>query len=155
MSPDLEPEFEINYSELRNKFKTWLSKYSQKYSKDILSYLDKYISNKIIKNREELSDLINSVRFGKRHLCYSLRVFFNFLEDIRMLDEEILDKLRKIVKIPRTGVDEYIPNDEEILKIYKMINDERYIILYKLLAFSGIRLIEGEELLRNFDKKRL
>ena len=36
-----------------------------------------------------------------------------------------------------------------------MIEDERYRILYKLLAFSGIRLVEGEELLRNYDKNKL
>ena len=59
------------------------------------------------------------------------------------------------MKVPRSGIDGYVPSDEEIVKIYKMIDDERYKTLYKLLAFSGIRLIEGEELLRSYDRSKL
>ena len=59
------------------------------------------------------------------------------------------------MKVPRSGIDGYVPSDEEIVKIYKMIDDERYKTLYKLLAFSGIRLIEGDEILRSYDRSKL
>jgi len=148
-------DFEINYLELRDKFKTWLSRYSEEYSRDILRYLDRYLSNKIIKNQEDLLNLINSVKSGKRHLCYSLRVFFNFLEEFGILDEEILNKLRKIVKIPKVGSDNYIPSNEEVIEAYRRIKNEETKIIFKLLAFSGIRVAEASKLLSEFDKSKL
>jgi len=147
--------FEINYSELRDKFKTWLSRYSEDYSRDILRYLDKYLNNKIIKNQEDLLDLINSVKSGRRHLCYSLRVFFNFLEEFEILDEETLSKLRKIVKIPKVGSDNYIPSNEEVIEAYRRIKNEETKMIFKLLAFSGIRVVEASNLLSEFDKSKL
>jgi len=147
--------FEINYSELRGKFKTWLSRYSEEYSRDILRYLDKYLSKRIIRNQEDLLDLTNSVKSGKRHLCYSLRVFFNFLEEFEILDEETLSKLRKIVKIPKVGSDNYIPSNEEVIGAYRRIKNEETRMAFKLLAFSGIRVVETSKLLSQFDKSKL
>ena len=148
-------EFKIEYSPLRNDFKKWLSKYSKDYIKTVLSYLDRYLTNRVIRNQKDVLELMNSVEVGKRQLCYSLRVFFNFLEELDIIDKEILNKLRKVVKIPRTGSDNYIPSDEEILEAYRKIKNEETRIIFKLLAFSGIRISEASKLLSEFDKSKL
>ena len=96
-----------------------------------------------------------NIKSGKRHLCYSLRVFFNFLEEFGILDEEILNKLRKIIKIPKVGSDNYIPSNEEVIEAYRRIKSDETKMIFKLLAFSGIRVIEASKLLSEFDKSKL
>ena len=148
-------EFKIEYYPLRNDFRKWLSKYSKDYIKTVLSYLDRYLTNRVIKNQKDILELINSVDRGKRQLCYSLRVFFNFLEEFDLIDKEFLNKLRKVVKIPRTNSDNYIPSDEEVIEAYKRIENEETKIIFKLLAFSGIRISEASKLLSEFDRSKL
>jgi len=71
------------------------------------------------------------------------------------MSEESLAKYRKVVKIPRTNSDNYIPDDSKVIETFRKIKDERYRILYKLLAYSGIRLKEAIFLLNNFDEEKL
>jgi len=63
--------------------------------------------NITIRDQKDLLNLINSVKARKRHLCVALRVLFNFLEEFDLVDKEFLNKLRKVVKIPRTSSDNY------------------------------------------------
>jgi len=140
---------------LRDDFKKWLSKYSKDYAKTVLRCLDKYLSNYFIRNQKDVLELISSVEKGKRQLCYSLRVFFNFLEEFNLANEEFLNKLRKVVKIPRTSSDNYIPSDGEVLETYNRIKNEDTRMIFKLLAFSGIRIVEASKLLSEFDRSKL
>jgi len=156
MEKDEGSNFVIEYDKWRNQFKKWLKeRVSEKYAKDLISYLERYLSSRTIRDPYELLDLLNKVKNGKDKLTKAIRNLLNFYETFEIIPVEIIEKYRKIVKIPRSGIDGYVPSDEEIVKIYKMIDDERYKILYKILAFSGIRLIEGEEMLRNYDESRL
>ncbi|WP_456328101.1 integrase [Archaeoglobus sp.] len=98
----------------------------------------------------------NSVKSGRRHLCYSLRVFFNFLEEFEILDEETLSKLKKIVKILKVGSDNYTSSNEEVIEAsYRRIKSDETKMIFKLLAFSGIRVVEASKLLSEFDKSKL
>ena len=49
----------------------------------------------------------------------------------------------------------YVPSLDEILKNYKRISEEKYRVLYKLLFFSGIRVVEGIRMLSSYDPKNL
>ena len=151
-----ENNFVIEYDKWRNQFKSWLKgRVSEKYAKDLISYLDRYLNGKIIKNPHELVDLLNKVKNGKDKLTKAIRNLLNFYESFEIIPIDIIEKYRRIVKIPRTGIDGCIPNDDEIIRVYNTIEDERYRVLYKLLAFSGIRLVEGEELLRSYNGSKL
>ncbi|MCD6188812.1 MAG: hypothetical protein J7J97_01255, partial [Thermococcus sp.] len=145
----------IEYDKVRNEFKKWLGKYSKKYADTVLRYLDKHLSGRTIQNQKDVFELINSVKKGKRHLCYSLRALFNFLEEFELADKEFLDRLRKVVKIPRPNPDNYIPSDEKVIRTYNKIKNEETKIVFELLAFSGIRIVEAAKLLSNFDKSKL
>ena len=147
--------FEINYSELKDKFEIWLSKYSEGYSNDVSRYLNRYLMGRILTTQEDVLNLVNSADKGKRHLCYSLRVLFNFLEEFELLDEHTLSKLRKVVKIPNSGSDNYVPSNEEILNAYSRIKKEETKMVFKLLAFSGIRIVEASALVSNFKESEL
>lgn len=120
-----------------------------------MRYLDKYLSERTIRSQKDVFELVNSVNKGKRQLCYSLRVFFNFLEEFELVNEEFLNKLRKVVKIPRVNADTYVPSDDEVIKAYNRIKAEETKIIFKLLAFSGIRIVEAATLLSDFDSSKL
>jgi len=136
-------------------FIKWLkANYSEQYVKDIISYLDRYMEE-VVNDQMELFKIINSVKKGKRQLCLGIRALLNFYETFNLMSEESLMKYRKVVKIPRTNSDDYIPEDSKVIEAFKKFEDERYRILFKLLAFSGIRLKEAIYLLNSFNKDRL
>ena len=66
-----------------------------------------------------------------------------------------MNKLIKIVKIPRVGSDNYVPTNEEVVEIYGKIKNEKIKMIFKLFAFSGIRTSEAFELLTRFDRSKL
>jgi len=146
---------EINYNEVRRDFISWMyERCSKKHVDNIVNYLDKYLT-KVISNPKELFYLIRSVKRGKRHLCMGIRDLLKFYEMFDLMREESLAKYRKVVKIPKTNTDDYVPDDGKVISAFKKFKNEKYRILFKLLAFSGIRLIEAIRLLSNFNKDRL
>ncbi len=85
-----------------------------------------------------------------------LRNLFNFCEDeeIDILAGHALDKWRRFVKIPKSGVTEVYITDEEVQEGYVSCSDELK-ILFKLLVCSGNRLIHLYRMLQRFDEKKV
>ncbi len=145
----------LDYYSVKRDFEQWLKRrVSKTHAEKLLYYLDKYLVEPI-KSPKDMEQLISKVKGGRRHFCMGVRNLLKFYEEHELMDVEIIEKYRKIVKIPQTGVDTYVPSDEEIINAYKKAKDERYKLLFKLLAVSGLRLCEGVWLLSNFDKRRL
>jgi len=103
----------------------------------------------------ELVRVINSAEKGKRHFCLGVRALLNFYETFNLMSEDSLAKYRKVVKIPKTNSDDYIPTTKKVVETFHKLEDRKYKILYRLLAYSGIRLVEASCLLSSFDKNRL
>jgi len=127
---------------------------SEEHVKKIVSYLDRYLIDPI-SDPKELFELISSVEKGKRHLCMAVRDLLKFYDAFDLMNEESIMRYRKIIKIPRSNSDDYIPEDFKVIEAFRGIEDERYQLVYKLLAFSGIRLREAVYLFNNFDENRL
>ena len=140
---------------MRENFIKWMKEnYSENYTRSVTYYLDKYFRRKI-RNQMEILEILKSAEKGKRHLCLGIRVLLNFHEAFNLMSEESLAKYRKVVKIPRTKSDDYVPEDEKVIEAFRRIEDERYQLVFKLLAFSGIRAIEAVYLLNNFNKEKV
>jgi len=146
---------EINYDEVRKDFINWLyEKCSKEHADKQIYYLDKYLPDKV-RNPKELFEIIRKVEKGKRHFCVGLRNLLNFYEAFDLMSEESLMKYRKIVKLPKLNPDDYIPEDSKVIESFRKIEDERYRLVFKLLAFSGIRLREAVYLFNNFNRDKL
>ena len=142
----------INYDELRNRFIEWFgANVSKENLKKCVSYLDKYLRGKTISNPREIFDIIKNAT-NKRNLCVTIRNLLNYLEAFDLMREEDLARYRKIVKIPRTNPDSYIPDDKTVINAFSKFEDNRYKIVFKLLLYSGLRIREALELLKDFDK---
>jgi len=127
---------------------------SIEHAEAMVSYLNRYLTMPI-SNHIELFSLIERVEKGKRHFCMGIRDLLKYYEAFSLMDEESLIKYRKVVRIPKTNIDNFIPEDEKVILAFRKLNDERYRILYKLLVFSGIRLKEAVYLLNNLDEERI
>ncbi|WP_084684324.1 integrase [Thermococcus litoralis] len=57
--------------------------------------------------------------------------------------------------MPKAGSDNYVPSDEEVLNAYRKIKKEETKMIFKLLAFSEIRIVEASALVSNFEDSNL
>ena len=150
-----EEKWIIDYPKVRLQFIKWMKENcSEEHANKMTSYLDRYLLKQIT-DPKELFELISSVKRGKRHLCMAIRDLLKFYEAFDLMSEERLIKYRKVVKIPKGGTDDYIPDNDKVIQAFKKFRDERYRKLFKLLAFSGIRLREAIHFFNNFNKNKL
>ena len=130
------------------------SRCSIKHTNSIIAYLDRYLTMPI-SNPIELFSLIESIEKGKRHFTMGVRDLLKFYEAFSLMEDEKIMKFRKVVKIPQTNVDNYIPEDAKLILAFNRLDNENYRIVFRLLTYSGIRLIEAIYLLNNYDAKKM
>ncbi len=144
----------LDYYSVKREFEKWLKRrVSKSHAEKLLYYLDKYFVDSV-QSPKELEELIHEVKSGRRHFCMAIRDLLKFLEEREIMSIEMIERYRKVVKIPQTNIDTYVPSDEEIINAYKRLKDERYKLMFKVLAVSGVRLCEVVWLFNNFDKRK-
>ena len=145
----------LNYSVIRESFTSWLrANYSEGYTLDCLSYLDKHLIESVA-SPKDLVAIENGIEHGKRHFCLAIRALLNYLEATSIIDEDSLFRYRKAVRVPKTGSDDFIPDVDEVIETYQKITSESYRLLYKLILYSGIRLVEAVHILTTYDRGNL
>lgn len=92
---------------------------------------------------------------GKRQVCIGIRDLLKYCEAFQRMNEESIVRFRKIVRIPSTNVDNFVPSDEKVYSVLRSMEDARYVALYKLLCFSGLRFREAVYMLNTFDSQKL
>ena len=106
-------EKRIDYSKDRKNFIIWMKeRCSTGHTDDMVKYLDRYLTTKV-SNPRQLFELIGTVEKGKRHFYMAIRDLLKYYEIFSLMDEASLIKYRKVVKIPKTNIDNYIPEDEK------------------------------------------
>ncbi len=149
----------VRWDELRADFIAWserIAGHSEKHRRDLLSYLDRYLSGHEIRSDEDIRAIVMACGRGQRHLKLALKNLFNFLEWLGW-PEELLDKWRKLVKLERCGHDCHVPSEEDIIRSLKVLAEAnpKYWALYNVLLDSGARLVHAIEVLNGWDEKCL
>ncbi|MEM2792851.1 MAG: integrase [Candidatus Bathyarchaeia archaeon] len=128
---------------------------SKEYIRDVISYLDKYVS--IISCPEDVIKLFSSCERGRDHLDKALRNLFNFYEVVESYPEDFLNRLRKAIPKIRTGVDYKEIEEPELIETFiKLKNYEfKYYVLYQVTLDSGLRQAHILHMLRAFNPDRL
>jgi intergrase/recombinase len=126
-----------------------VQEYDELTIKDMLRYLDKYAP--VLEDPLDVITLFSHVPASKRHLVLGLRVLFNFYE-VLGCSKEYLDALRNALPRIQCGIDLKIPTENEVLQsLEKLLRAPiKYRTLFSLLLDSGLRLVEGVELINNF-----
>jgi len=147
----------IDYSRYKDVFINWLKNIKGLSSgtiKQRIRYLDKFA--RPIRTPTELwnifgSDLIDS---QKRHLANGYRSLFRFYEAQGWANKQRCDILRANLPKLKSGIDLNVPTEQEICRSLKRINgikkEKKVFTLYNLLLDSGLRLVEGIKLLKDY-----
>lgn len=86
-------------------------------------------------------------------MAKALRSWFNFYESMGV-DKAFLDSLRKALPKVQSGIDLRIPTESKITDSVRKLTraPKKYQALYDLLTDSGLRLVEGCELINRFQE---
>ena len=150
----LDPESVLlpSYNSVYNEFESWLKNqnFSDDYRISVINYIKKFIveDTPIGKLREIINKTVPY--FG-----ISVRVYLNFLMSQQYLTEEQGAVFKKTIKRKKANSDIFVPETEDVIKAFNNLQDERDKTLFKLLAFSGIRLTELMKTLSEFDRDEL
>ena len=145
----------INYREIREDFMKWLRmRTSEDYTKQLVGYLDRFVKNRVIKDPKDLIDIIEKST-SKKNMILALRNIVNYCEELRIISLDKSVELKKVLKCVKSNVDGYVPSDDEVIEAFTRFDDENYRLVFKLIAFSGLRIREVVRMLNNFDKRRL
>ena len=155
-----EEEFVINWLDERDDFITYLKarKYSEKYVKDIISFLDRYLRRPVSTPKDVIEIFAPLTPSQAHHLNRAFRVLLKYLQVIKKFPEDFLDGLRQAIPKDelRGAIDLKIPSEEEIIDDLRRINTAlpKYAAVYNLLLDSGLRLVEAVELINTFDESK-
>jgi intergrase/recombinase len=145
----------LDYSEHREEFIFWIEdkNFSKRYAKDIIIYLDKYLLGNIVCSPADIAEVRRSSS-SKAEITIALRVFLNYCEEMDIIDEGFITKLRKPLKVVRSKPDNYVPNDDKVKEAYRKINP-KYRIVFKIFSFGGIRITESALFFSNYNRERV
>ncbi len=142
----------ISWSEARKDFIDYVKaqEYDEDTWTDMVSYLDRY--SPTITSPLDVNALFSRVTVAKRHVVLGLRVLFNFYETLGV-EKAYLDCLRKTLPRVECGVDLKIPVESKIRESLIRLQKAplKYQALYNLCLDSGLREIEGIELIKKFE----
>jgi len=114
-----------------------------------ISYLEKYLP--VVSGPADVIALFAEVKTAREHVIKALRAWFNFYESMG-IDKSFLDGLRKALPKVQHGIDLRIPTQSKLVESLRKLKRApmKYQALYDLLTDSGLRLVEGCELINRF-----
>ena len=141
-----------------NGFRTWLlfKKLNRNYTTDVLRYYRKYLNNYRLTSPKELFNYLQSIDGSYHQTVISLRKYFAYLVETGEMTEQETNQYLKILNgSKKISVDHYVPTDEEVIKAYKQIKDERTRLFFEIFAYSGIRSTELFKMLSEFQPEKM
>jgi len=142
----------VYYKQNKKTFKEWLFKrIDKKTAETYLYYLDKYLGN--VYSSKDMQELLINIESGRNWFVKAVRNLLNFAEERDDFTLEYLTKMRRVLKVQKTGVREVFITNEEIIEAYKHIKDCVKAI-FKLMVYSGVRLSQIYRILGDLDHSK-
>ena len=140
---------------MKEDFERWLRKrVSKEHVRRILSTLNRYAKGAIISTPKDVFE-IKSKATDINGIVIALRNILNYAEEMDLLSEEQLYKMRKGLKFIKSNADAYVPSEDKVKETYQLINEPRQKLMFEILLTSGIRIREAVDLVNSFDKEKL
>ena len=162
--PKALPEWKYvaDWSVEREEFRKYMEarKYNSRYISDIVSYLDKYVGHREIRDPKDIIEFFAPLTAGQtHHLNRALRVFFNYLQVAKRYPEDWLSDLRRVLPKDalRGAVDLNIPSEADVTESLRRLRTAplKHQAIYNLLLDSGFRLVEAVETINAFKDDEL
>ncbi|WP_231855812.1 integrase [Thermococcus peptonophilus] len=146
----------VDYWSVREEFKRWLERrVSRAVARDYISALDRFVGKRIIRSPVEVVEILEATNHNNRFVN-GFRNLLSFLEMRERINAELLVKLRRVLKVKKSGVDLYVPTDKEVRFWFSKVKGREDVCLaFLLTAFGGVRIAEAVKVLREFDRRML
>ncbi len=145
----------FTFERVKDDFSKWLyGRVNPDYAKSQIRYLSKYAKDKSIATPRDVYEIRGSAT-SKKKITVVLRNLLNYAEEFDLIDDYKINKMRKVLKTVKSGADNYVPPTSKLREIYLAIDNPQYDLLFRILAYSGLRVIEGINFLSNYNPKRL
>ena len=145
----------LPYGEYAERFHTWLwNKHGKRHAYTMVYNAKRYFPP-FIEDQFKLKELLDNTKPGKRSLALAIRNLLNYFEEFNVITEEDLHRYRKVVKVPKTGTDDYVPTTASVVEAYTRFSNPVYQLAFKVMLYSGIRPIEAVQFLHVYDRGRL
>ncbi|MEM2306973.1 MAG: integrase [Candidatus Bathyarchaeia archaeon] len=125
--------------------------------KEMLSYLDRFLGDKLLRGPEDIIEVFSGLSGGQIHqLDRALRAFLNYCL-LKGYPEDWIKLLKKAIPKEPEFVDLKVPEEREVTESLKKIREipAKYGALWALCLESGLRLQEAINLMNNFDESKL
>ncbi|WP_048085924.1 integrase [Archaeoglobus veneficus] len=146
----------IDYDRYRDEFVHWMREEKKlKNWKEYAGKLDKLLKGKKINSPQKLYEIFKDEPKTSK---VAIKDFMKFLIETGKRTKSQLIDFQAVIKIPKSGIrpaSEAFTTTEKIIEALKEVKDEKKRLMIKLLAYSGLRLSEAVELLKNFNPKEL
>jgi intergrase/recombinase len=149
---------ELNYDEYRAELVQWFKRRGIRDGMKYIRYLDRMLSGRVIRHPRELAQIVQD---KTRHHKVAVRDFLKFLVESGYYTKSQIIDYQEVVKLGRTGIrpaSQAFTTTDKIIQAFeylKSINSTKKILILKLLVFSGLRLTEACDILKNFNESEL
>ncbi|MEM2564533.1 MAG: hypothetical protein QXQ42_02425, partial [Candidatus Bathyarchaeia archaeon] len=145
----------VCFSRFRDDFLRYASgRYNPLTVKEMLSYLDRFLGDKLLRGPEDIIEVFSGLSGGQIHqLDRALRAFLNYCL-LKGYPEDWIKLLKKAIPKEPEFVDLKVPEEREVTESLKKIREipAKYGALWALCLESGLRLQEAINLMNNFDE---
>lgn len=142
---------------LKDEFFEWmqLQNFSKSHVRGLSAYFKRHFDGKKFNSPMDIQKYIYKNKTGIKSLILTSRTYLKFCEQYEKYPSELIEKYRKVLKFKRGKQDVYVPSNEELLKNFEIIKNNKTVrLVYLILTTSGIRLEECLEFLRSYDPNR-
>jgi len=113
------------------------------------------VAGKVIKSPADITRILNKTKKGKDRLIQAIRNLINYCVETELISEEFASKVKKVAKIRPSGIDLYVPTDEEVREWLNRIDKRDTKLAVLLVIFSRLRIKETVRILKEFDERHL
>jgi intergrase/recombinase len=115
----------IDYTSVKEDFEKWIhNRIGKDTAKSYVSYLDRYLTDVVIEDLDDLVDISSTVKKGWNPFAKSVRNLINYSREKRLISKEWGIELKEALKIKKNGTDTFVPSDETVRSVLRQCTKE-------------------------------
>mgnify|MGYP000660356321 CR=1 FL=1 len=146
----------IDFDRYKEEFKEWIfERNDEETARRYYKYCDELLGGKKINHPSELANIIEGLSKNRKA---AIRAFLRFLIEKGYRTKSQLIDFQAVIKIPKSGIrpsSEAFTTTDKIIEALRTVKSDKKKLMIRLLAYTGLRLSEAVDLLKNLNPKEL
>ncbi len=143
-------------SEVRETFVKHLTGRDPSYVKDLVSTLDRHMTEPI-KSPRDVLDMFSRCGRGRDHLAKAFKILLKVYRIYYGLPRDRYEELKEAVPTVRVRADRHVPSEEEIVETFRKVRElpVEFQAVYNVVLESPSRPTHVVQVLKTWDERRL